>query len=80
LTNPQPRTCTDWSTYKEPAKSYILAFTGDRQYFLQKKKEPSLRNVSVDRHTPTPTRVRVWWYCDRPPHFEYVRRTPTTHE
>jgi hypothetical protein len=34
-----------WERYKDPAKEYIHAYTGDEDYFLHKQKEPSLGNV-----------------------------------
>jgi hypothetical protein len=34
-----------WADYKRPAKQFILDATGDRQYFVSKEKEDSLRNV-----------------------------------
>ena len=34
-----------WERYKEVAKEYIRAYTGDEEYFLHKEKEPSLGRV-----------------------------------
>ena len=34
-----------WDRYKDEAKRYILAFTGDDRYYETKEKEDSLRNV-----------------------------------
>jgi len=39
------RGVSKWARYKDAAKEYIRAFTGDEQYYLHKQKEPSLGNV-----------------------------------
>jgi len=73
LTNPQLRTCSDWSMYKEPAKLYILNYTSDQDYFASKRKEPSLQNVLVvSTENNGPVRVRrISWRCGQRPRVEY---------
>jgi hypothetical protein len=48
------RGVTAWPRYKDAAKQYIRAFTGDEEYYLHKQKEPSLGNVmkSADPNRP----------------------------
>lgn len=48
LANPAIREVATWARYKEPAKRYILEFTGDEDYYRTKEKEDSLRNVLLD--------------------------------
>ena len=45
LMNGASRHAAAWVDYKEPAKRYILDFTGDVGYYRTKEKEDSLRNV-----------------------------------
>ncbi|MEL7159218.1 MAG: hypothetical protein AAFN92_00560 [Bacteroidota bacterium] len=47
------------SDYKLPAKRYIHAFTGDDDYLQNKTKEPSLKNVILDRQRQGNTRYRI---------------------
>ncbi|MHA2098813.1 MAG: hypothetical protein ACW99A_09005 [Candidatus Kariarchaeaceae archaeon] len=44
------RTPSSWTEYKPEAKSYILDFTGDEDYFNNKVKEPSLKRVLARSH------------------------------
>jgi hypothetical protein len=52
LTNGSLREIEDWTRYKEPAKQYILDFTGDGEYFRTKTKEGSLQHVMRDASAP----------------------------
>lgn len=61
-------------TYKQQAKQYILDFTGDRSYWEQKSKEPSLQHVIVDRKTQGSQRYRVLMETDYKPIIEVFHK------
>jgi len=74
LSNPQVREVTDWRAYKLEAKKVILEATGDFEYFTTKEKEPSLKNVLIDRTKQGDTRYRVHMYDDLKVHVEEFER------
>lgn len=47
------------TSYKLPAKNYIFAFTQDEEYLRHKAKEPSLKNVIINRKKQGDDRYRV---------------------
>ncbi|MDP8973425.1 MAG: hypothetical protein M3N45_09685, partial [Actinomycetota bacterium] len=48
-----------WARYKDVAKRYILAYTGDHAYYRFKEKEGSLRSVLVDPWSGNESRVHM---------------------
>jgi hypothetical protein len=48
LANGAERLPPGWTRYKDLAKQYIFAFSGDQAYYRHKEKEDSLKNVLVD--------------------------------
>ena len=48
-----------WARYKDVAKRYILAFTGDGAYFRFKEKEGSLRSIMVDPWSGNESRIQM---------------------
>jgi hypothetical protein len=71
------RTVLTWDRYKDPAKQYILAYTGDLDYYLHKEKEDSLRNVMVRQEEKQAFRRRVVMRDDFKPRIEIVERRDT---
>ncbi len=60
----------DLASYKLPAKKYILNYTNDLNYFSKKSKEPSLKNVIINRKKQGSERYRVSMTTDFQPHIE----------
>lgn len=48
-----------WGRYKDVAKRYILAFTGDQAYYRLKEKEGSLRSIMVDPWSGNESRIHM---------------------
>jgi hypothetical protein len=59
LANHPNRACRGLTDYKQSAKAYIYDFTGDEEYLSTKTKEPSLKNVILDRRQQGATRYRI---------------------
>ncbi|MEL6122964.1 MAG: hypothetical protein AAFQ02_04760 [Bacteroidota bacterium] len=59
MQHPDQKIKESLSTYKFPAKEYIYAFTSDSGYLDHKKKQPSLKNIILDRKKQGPERYRV---------------------
>ena len=72
LANAAGRCPPVWAGYKDAAKRYILAFTGDRDYYWHKEKEVSLRNLTAD--PASGTRYRVLMREDFRPLFDRVEQ------
>ncbi|MEO0733170.1 MAG: hypothetical protein AAFZ52_10065 [Bacteroidota bacterium] len=70
IANHPDRHCTNLADYKSPAKEYIHAFTGDDDYLQNKTKEPSLKNVILDRQRQGNTRYRIVMAEDFRPSIE----------
>ena len=45
LANPKQRIKNNWASYKWPLKEYIRDFTQDSDYYEEKEKEPSLKEI-----------------------------------
>lgn len=63
-----------WGSYKYAAKQYIFDFAGDKDYFLEKKKEPSLKSVLVNRKGRGNRRVRVYMTNSYNPSFKVFEK------
>lgn len=70
ILNHPNRECADLASYKMAAKEYIHAFTGDGVYLATKTKEPSLKNVILNRSSQGNTRYRITMGEDFKPSIE----------
>lgn len=70
IANHPNRACTSPMTYKQAAKDYIYAFTEDEQYLQTKTKEPSLKNVIINRKKQGDIRYRIAMGTDFKPVVE----------
>ena len=59
LNNYQHRAAATLEDYKRPAKEYIYQYTKDEAFLQQKSKEPSLKNVLINRRKQGNERYRV---------------------
>ena len=74
LANPAGKSTVDWGQYKAPAKQYILDFTGDIDYYREKKKELSLKHMIVRSGFRKEHRALVYMRENFEPNFEFVER------
>ncbi len=75
LANPSIRSTPPvWELYKETAKQYIFAFTGDIDYYRNKTKELSLKTVMVNPTVKKEHRFQVFMREDFCPIFKVVDR------
>ena len=74
LNNHAHRAAASLETYKEPAKKYILDFTGDPSFYKEKTKEPSLKHVIIDRKKQGNQRYRVMMKEDFAPTVEIFHK------
>jgi len=70
IRNHPDRACTRLTDYKLVAKEYIHAFTQDEEYLNNKTKEPSLKNVILDRSVQRNERYRIAMGTDFQPVIE----------
>ena len=59
LNNHADRVAASVEAYKQPAKEYIFRYTNDEIFLQQKSKEPSLKNVLINRKKQGNERYRV---------------------
>ncbi len=69
LTHPEIRQVEDWRKYKDEAKRYILDYTGDIEYYNNKTKEGSLKNVMRGTNGDTPVSYRIHMTDNFQPRF-----------
>ena len=74
LNNHQHRAAARWEDYKRPAKEYIFRYTKDETFLRQKSKEPSLKNVLINRRKQGNERYRVVMEDDFQPVMEVFHR------
>lgn len=74
IDNHPNRACSGLMTYKQAAKDYIFDFTGDEAYQQTKTKEPSLKNVILDRSVQGDVRYRISMGEDFRPCIETFHR------
>lgn len=74
ISNHPNRACAGLMSYKQVAKDYIYAFTGDEHYLETKTKEPSLKNVILDRQRQGDVRYRISMGTDFKPIVETFHR------
>ena len=74
LANPSVRSAFVWKHYKDVAKQYILQFTADQNYYSNKKKVPSLKNVMLKPEVRRLYRSQVFMWEDFVPNFNMVER------
>ncbi|MEM6395842.1 MAG: hypothetical protein AAF741_05810 [Bacteroidota bacterium] len=70
----QERVVTRLEDYKLPAKQFIYDYTQDADYLNTKSKEPSLKNVILDRKKQGKKRYRIHLYDDWQPKIEVFHR------
>ncbi len=75
MSHREPKLIREPHTYKLPAKQYIQAYTKDDDYFLQKIKQPSLRDIIINRRNQGEKRYRVVMKTDYIPQFEVFHKT-----
>ena len=75
LSNRANTVVTDWQDYKQQARQFILDFTGDEEYYNQKKKEVSLHAYSA-KAIANRGRLRemIYMYDDFQPHYEVFEK------
>ena len=74
LNNHQQRAAATLEEYKRPAKEYIFRYTKDETFLQQKSKEPSLKNVLINRKKQGDERYRVMMEEDFRPMMEVFHR------
>ena len=74
LNNYQHRAAATLEDYKRPAKEYIFKYTNDEIFLQQKSKEPSLKNVLINRRKQGNERYRVMMEEDFRPMMEVFHR------
>jgi hypothetical protein len=72
LANRWIRITPAWDLYKHVAKQYVLAFTGDVDYFRFKEKEPSLKRVMVAPDAAREHQFKVVMRSDFEPRFSAI--------
>ena len=70
LNNYEHRAAASLAEYKQPAKEYIFQYTHDEEFLQQKSKEPSLKNVLINRRKQGNERYRVVMEEDFQPMIE----------
>lgn len=74
LNNHPHRAAASLEDYKRPAKEYIYQYTNDGTFLQQKSKEPSLKNVLINRKKQGNERYRVMMEEDFRPMMEVFHR------
>jgi len=74
INNHPNRACDGPMSYKQAAKDYIFKFTGDKEYQRLKTKEPSLKNVILNRKEQGNVRYRISMGDDFSPNVETFHR------